>query len=101
MGYYTKHELEIISGNDNVTDYEKEIGEISEYGDSVFEESIKWHDCIKDMLEYSKKHPKTLFCITGEGEESGDLWKHYYLNGKMQNCEAKIVYDEFDETKLS
>jgi len=100
MGYYTKHELTIIKGNDNVTDYEKEICEIADY-DDLFESECKWYECESDMKEYSKKHPKTLFCISGEGEESGDLWEKYFLNGKVQHCEAIITYEKFDETKLS
>jgi hypothetical protein len=34
------------------------------------------------------------------GEEGGDMWKRYYKNGKVQVANAKITYDEYDETKL-
>jgi len=100
MGYYTVHKLEIIEGNDYITDYEKEIGELSDYEDSTFEDSIKWYDHKEHMLSYSKLHPKTLFKLSGEGEESGDLWQEYYLNGKMQRIVGRIVFDEYDESKL-
>ena len=33
MGYYTRHELTILEGDDFNTDYAKEIGEISDYGE--------------------------------------------------------------------
>jgi hypothetical protein len=99
MGYYTYYKLEIVSGNDSTTDYEKEIGELSGYR-NCFEESIKWYEHEKDMRQYSLKHPNTLFKLSGEGEESGDLWQEYYLNGKMQLVTAQIVFDDFDESKL-
>ena len=100
MGYCTLHRLEIIEGNDHITDYEKEIGELSEYGNSIFEYSIKWYNHKEDMLTYSKLHPKTLFKLSGEGEESGDLWQEYYLNGKMQRIVGEIIFAEYDESKL-
>jgi len=52
------------------------------------------------MRQYSLKHPNTLFKLSGEGEESGDIWQEYYLNGKMQLVTAQIVFDDFDESKL-
>lgn len=100
MGYYTKHELEIIEGADFNTDYEKEIGEVSGYV-NPFEDECKWYDHEKDMRLYSKKHPKTLFKLIGEGEECGDLWHEYYLNGKMQRVKAEIIYAEYNQSELN
>jgi hypothetical protein len=100
MGYYTRHTLEIIEGNDYVTDYEQEIGELSEYGSSTFNDEIKWYNHENDMLQYSKKHPNTIFKIIGEGEENGDMWHEYYKNGNMQRIQGKIVFDDFDRTRL-
>lgn len=99
MGYYTSHELEIISNNDNSIDYEKEISEESDYQD-CFEESIKWYEHEKDMRKYSLKHPETVFKLSGEGEESGDLWQEYYKDGLMQRCNALIQYPDFDKNLL-
>lgn len=100
MGYYTRHTLEILDGNDYATEYEKEISKLADYSD-CFGEEIKWYNHEKDMREYSKKHPKTLFKLSGEGEGSGDLWIEYYRNGKMQRAKAVLTFDEFDESKLS
>jgi hypothetical protein len=69
-------------------------------GFNPFEESCKWYDYEKDMKAVSKKYPTTIFILEGEGEESGDIWKAYFLDGKMQKCKAKIIFDEFDESKL-
>lgn len=99
MGYYTRHELSIVSGNDYKTDYEKEITESTQYS-SLFDDSIKWYDCEKDMKKYSKKHPNVVFCIDGEGEESGDIWKAYFQNGKMFTAKAVITFEEFSPEKL-
>ncbi len=99
MGYYTRHELEIVDSNDYVTDYKKEISEIADYT-SLFNESCKWYDHEKDMRAYSKKHPNTVFKLSGEGEETGDLWHEYYLNGKMQRANAIITFDKYDANKL-
>lgn len=52
------------------------------------------------MKVISTKYPDILFEVTGEGEETGDLWKAYFKNGKMQYCKGKVVYDDFDEYKL-
>lgn len=99
MGYYTRHELTIISGNDNFTDYEKEICETAD-NEYLFEEESKWYDCESDMKEYSKKHPNVVFCIDGVGEEFPDIWKAYYKNGKVFITSAQIVFEEFSEDKL-
>jgi hypothetical protein len=52
------------------------------------------------MNEISKEYPNVIFELSGEGEESGDVWKNYYMNGKVQKCQARIVFDEFDENEL-
>ena len=100
MGYNTRHELSIVSGNDNFTDYEQEITDSTDYS-SLFEYSIKWYDCEKDMKVYSKKHPNVVFCIDGEGEESGDIWKAYFKDGKMFKTKAVLTFEEFSIEKLS
>lgn len=99
MGYYTRHELEIVSGNDFVTDYEQEIIDSTDYS-SLFDHEIKWYDCEEDMKAYSKNHPNVVFCINGEGEENGDIWKSYFKNGKMFKTKATMTFEEFNESKL-
>lgn len=81
-----------------VSDPEKVIEGILNF--NPFEESCKWYEHNADMLKVSKLYPETVFILSGEGEEAGDLWKTYYLNGKLQEVTATITYDEFDPTKL-
>lgn len=69
-------------------------------GYDPFEESCKWYDHDKDMVAVSRDFPDTLFELSGEGEESGDIWKKYFLNGKVQVAKAKIIFEEFDVKKL-
>lgn len=97
MGYYTRYSLEIIEGNDYITDYKKEISKLSGFS---FVDSCTWYDHDKDMIEYSKKYPNVVFCLSGEGQDTGDLWKSYYKNGLVQRCKAKIVYDNYNESQL-
>ena len=98
MGYYTNYELETVSGGDYETDYEQEVTD--QVGYRPFECETKWYSFEKDMREVSKKHPNVLLKLSGEGEENGDLWEAYFLNGKMQMCKAKIEYDTFDEAQM-
>jgi len=107
MGYYTYYTVETDSGVDLEAYIErvKEIeGELSEPLDTLRwvlgGDSCKWYGWKEDMIIISKNFPGVLFTITGEGEEGGDLWIAYVKEGKVQVCEAKITYDEYDESKL-
>lgn len=101
MGYYTNFKLEF----DTVLDESvllKELNEISDYvwGNDFALYDVKWYDYDTHMKLISEKYPDTLFSLYGDGEEDGDIWVHYFKNGKTQYAEAKIVYEKFDETKL-
>lgn len=68
--------------------------------DGQTSEPCKWYDYNEEMAEFSKKYPNWLFTLSGTGEEAGDIWKRYYLNGKVQEAVARITFDDFDEKKL-
>lgn len=101
MGYYTRHELTVING-DNETDYEQEISDTTDGYDKhwLWGSETKWYDCQKDMIKYSKKHPDVTFLIDGEGEEIGDIWKAWFKNGKKFYSKVSLVFDEYNEDKL-
>ncbi len=63
-------------------------------------ESCKWYSHEDDMRKLSIYFPNVLFTLSGEGEESGDIWEKHFLNGKTQHCKAKIVIEALDRTKL-
>lgn len=101
MGYYTRYQLrnihllseEAIAALEDAADVLPYI--LSEYCDST-----KWYEHEADMLAISKRFPKDLFHLYGDGEESGDMWHKYFKNGKMQICKAQITFEPFNEAKL-
>ena len=114
MVYYTNYKLSLynddkVSGvvKKEISDYlDKEENEdivfavgnfIDEQGDG---EDCKWYEHDKDMIKMSLVFPDVIFLLEGEGEESGDIWKKYYKNGKIQICKAKMTFDDFDVLKL-
>lgn len=122
MGYYTRYELSTIDNKHKVSDIiyymKKEAFKTDKYypfehcfDKYLFEEEIfdfemssdecKWYENHEEMIELSKHFPETIFCLYGDGEETGDTWYKYYKNGKSQYCPAKITYDEYDESKLA
>ncbi len=104
MGYYTRHELEVVEGNRAliatfIEECEEAAYAITDTGESY--DSCKWYSHEQDLREFSKKHPEALFKLGGEGEESGDIWAEYYRAGKMQVCKAAIVIPDFNPELLS
>lgn len=71
---------------------------LGEDGDA--EESCKWYEHETEMKAFSKKYPEWLFALSGTGEESGDIWKKYFVNGKFQSAKAVITLEDFDPKKL-
>jgi hypothetical protein len=95
MGYYTNYAIE----QGTVTDEElKEVSDCDWDGGEL--SNAKWYDHEKHMKELSRQKPDQLFCLSGEGEESGDLWKKYFKNGKMQVCIGEVVYPKFCDKEL-
>ena len=91
-----------ISAEDIIKDF-RNTYEDANYAideDGCCNESCKWYDHEKELLEFSKKYPSVLFILEGEGEESGDIWKKYFKNGKAQYAKAKLIFEEYDEKKL-
>ena len=110
MGYQTHYTLNVsYEGSDkensyeeiqkvkdaNIDDWYGTIGELIEGGLEA-----KWYDHEEDMRRISKQFPKILFVLEGHGEEDGDIWKAYFLEGKCQRCKAELRFPPFDATKL-
>ncbi len=103
MGYYTYYTLQIIKGNGELIKEFRNQNDsaqyaIDEYGNSNTQ--TKWYSSERDLIDFSLNHPDTLFKLSGEGEDSGDIWDLYVQNGKTQFCKAQIVIPPFDPTKL-
>jgi hypothetical protein len=103
VGYYTCYELEIVGGHyellQNIIANDREMFYGLEMNVETYY-SVKWYDHEQDMKQLSKELPAYVFKLSGNGEESGDLWVKYFKSGKVQKCEAKITFDDFDENKL-
>ena len=41
-----------------------------------------------------------ILSLYGNGEEDGDMWVEYFMNGKVQTEKAVITYADFDPKKL-
>ena len=54
-------------------------------------DSVKWYEHEADMCRMSLEIPNVLFHLMGEGENAGDLWDLYALNGRVQKHKAEIV----------
>jgi len=99
MGYYTGYSLEIIKGRqDLISQFREECGDaayaIDDAGEQ--EEICKWYRHEEDLKKFSAAHDDALFKLSGEGEESGDIWIKYFKGGKVQTCKARIYFDEFN-----
>ena len=120
MGYYTRHNLNIhqiddekINNSETLRqDLENEINKAIEAHDdlyyavgSVTEDWIcddcKWYNSRKDMMEFSKLFPNVVFELEELGESNEDMWKTYFKNGKYQECQAIITYEDYDPNKLT
>jgi hypothetical protein len=98
MGYYTRYTLE-TSLTYTSCDPDVAWNECKEsFG--TFDEACKWYEWEQDMLKFSALWPGVLFHVHGEGEESGDIWDAYFLNGKRQICKAEVKIPPFDPSKL-
>ena len=93
MGYYTRYTFDILDAKKiDATIYgflEEELTELTLKMGQPFEDKWYWHE--KDIAELSLKFKNIVFSLTGYGENDGDIWKKYFLNGKVQYAPAKIT----------
>lgn len=48
----------------------------------------------------SNEHRDEVIMLTGDGKDRRDFWCKYFFNGRMQREQGRIVYPEFDASKL-
>ena len=111
MGYYTSHEISVYQ-NDSELSEEKikdltvsKFRELDVIGYAFTEnlntyDSVKWYNHQSHMKILSEYIKDVVFLLEGEGEESGDVWKEYWLNGRVQKCKARLEFDDFSVKKL-
>lgn len=76
------------------------IASMDRYGNESLYDNMKWYSCEEDMKTVSAAFPDVLFEVQVTGEETGDLWKLYAKNGKVQRADAEIIYPEYDENEM-
>lgn len=97
MGYCTY--FEDVSDPPMTSDEFDALDEIAGFN-ITFDESMKWYDYKVHMAKLSLKFPDRLFRLTGDGEDSDDFWKGYWLNGKAFVTKAIITYESFSEDEM-
>lgn len=98
MSYRTFFQLTVI-GDTNI-DHKEEISNQYNEGYDLFDDNHSWYNWDEDMKEYSLRYPNLIFLLEGIGEAWDDIWKCYFKNGKMQQCDVIMSFDDFDESKL-
>ena len=112
MGYATLYTLVVGDEGHEVSD--RRLEEILDWleSDEAFRSALedfhesgmngytKWHEHDRDMLRLSRMFPEVLFVLWGEGEDPEDLWKCYYLGGRVQEASARVEYLPFDPDEL-
>lgn len=108
MGYTTQYSIVVrtmipdkTSRNKIVEDIAKELTFLTNYDwDTDLYLEAKWYQWVEDMMYISKEHLGLLFIVDGAGEDKGDYWRSYFLDGKAQHCKSTIVYEPFDIEKM-
>ena len=80
-----------------IIDHDEMSYALEENGDTA--QSCKWYDHEPDMRAMSKAIPNVLFHLSGEGEESGDIWDAWFLNGKGQKHHVQLRRKEKPDLK--
>lgn len=60
-------------------------------------ESYKWYEHDDEMKKVSEKYRDIVFILDGDGEESGDIWRAFYLNGHVHKWCLEIKLPEWSE----
>lgn len=105
MGYSTSYSLvasdmelldkEIIPFRE---DSQSDWGFLYRSKDGCYRATCKWYEHETDVAALSSKFPTVLFTLDGQGEELGDVWRKFFLGGKVHQAEMKFEF--FDPAKL-
>jgi hypothetical protein len=108
MGSYTTFKIRIVDCTDAIRQQIiEDIVELSGedfddiyYPFGTFQTYCKWYDYDDHLTTVSSKYDNILIECIGYGEYHGDIWVHYFKNGKSYKREAKVVFDVFSEDHL-
>lgn len=102
MGYLREFTLE--TKNDYIENVVKQE-DISAFDfalniDGSSKGEVKWYSYIEAISELSEKYPEELFTLNVDGENSEDLSRIYFKNGKHYESKAIITFEEFNPIYL-
>jgi hypothetical protein len=100
--YYKKERIDGESFQRILKEFEIILKECDFFDEEGYTDCCKWYDAQQDVIDFSKKYPKLLFKLRGEGSEFEDRWLLYAINGKYYAGSAKIIitYPKFDSSYL-
>ena len=106
MGYQTAHTLSVKHKDEEAIIAEfRKSNEDAEYcllDNGYTNNESSWWNSEDDLKEFSKKYPKVLFTMTGNGSDAGgDYWKLYVKNGKSFKVDGEIKYPKYNPKKLA
>jgi hypothetical protein len=87
MGYYTQFVLRGCNPSSSTNEIRSALQGLttdSNYLDGSGD-SLKWYSHVQDCEKVSALFPMAAFRISGDGEESGDVWWKEYLGGCLVN----------------
>lgn len=90
MGYETRFIIKIDTYNEE--DIINRLSDVSGYYAEDNQIYGKWYGHEEDLIKVSKEFPTALITVTGYGEDRGDIWQAYVLNGQYERVEAEIVF---------
>jgi hypothetical protein len=92
VGYYTYYALKVHpeQGDDDQAHKEAIASNAGYTSAHLWEDSTKWYEYEDIMREYSMLHPELTFVLDGDGEQSGDIWRMWFKNGKHRRWDANV-----------
>ncbi len=114
MGYYSRFALKVERDESMPTPAEA-IAYLRDSSESAatalnenggMEESVKWYDAVDDLKVLSQQFPHLVFTLDTEGEEAGDIQRHFFRRGESFGGKAEIRLPDisdapWEKTELS
>jgi hypothetical protein len=88
VAHYTRFSFDVVPESSKY----QIIEAIEEHTGLDFEDKHSWYDYLRDMQEISRLFPYAIITVTGVGEEAGDYWRMYCLNGDCEKVLGVISY---------
>jgi hypothetical protein len=107
MSYYTEFKLKITTPDCDEYDIITHLKNTCDYANQALQnngetnDSSGWRSYMTDLEKFSLLYPNALFELKGYGEDSEHIWIAYFKNGDSYQEDAKIIFPEFDISKLS